>query len=689
MWEKILEKIKYGTALPAIIMLLLASITLGVYYILNKDDRTVKSVEVGETIQLVSNTNLDTSIEGIEWKSSDVNVATVTSDGTVKAISPGDVNIRLTIDGETIDKYRVIVYTYNKDGKETYIPVTKLDLFPKDNNIFVGSKINLSAKITPDDATNKEIKWSSSNQNIATVNQSGEVTAVSEGTADITVSSANNITSTAKVIVSKKQSTAPISGNKKEVSSISIDQGNNGLFKVGVTKQLTATILPANATNKTVTWSSDKPKIASVDKNGKVKMNAEGIATITATSSNGKKAYYVISVNSYVNPELSVNTNPIYTAVGNTIQLNASNNTGSPITYKSSNNVIATVDNNGNVKTNRTGSTTITITSDDITKKVNVNVTGYRIHYIDINSYGDAILLESDGKFAMIDTGISESRKIVKKYLDNFNIKTLEFVILTHPHVDHNGGMQYLLDNGIKVGKIYQKEYTYKDNLAYNNRKTQLNRVNSIISTAKKQGTEIIFVDKTFKDGQSINLGNMKIYFYNVIQRLVYEKRDGEVFNYDTSQYWAGDTENINSIANLITVNGHSLLTTADVNSYNLYSNILDKVKRIAPNLDVYKIGHHGYTNCTGNRDLTIPAKYYIVTNNIDEQAGDGHYELTNDTVNDNGNIERSCFSYMHINMCDAYYANDATNSIIVNFSNSNTILSGGGLGRNTSNRCR
>ena len=689
MWEKILEKIKYGTALPAIIMLLLASVTLGVYYIVTKDDRTVKSLEVGESIQLVSNTNLDTSIEGIEWKSSDVNVATVTSDGTVKAISPGDVNIRLTIDGETIDKYRVIVYTYNKDGKETYIPVTKLDLFPKDNNMFVGSKINLSTKITPDDATNKEIKWSSSNQNIATVNQSGEVTAVSEGTVDITVSSTNNITSTAKVTVSKKQSTTPISGKKNEVSSISIDQGNNGLFKVGVTKQLTATILPANATNKTVTWSSDKPKIASVDKNGKVKMHAEGIATITATSSNGKKAYYVISVNSYVNPELSVNTNPIYSAVGNTIQLNASNNTGSPITYKSSNNVIATVDNNGNVKTNRTGSTTITITSDGITKKVNVNVTGYRIHFIGLDQSGDAILLESDGKFAMIDAGTQSAQQRVKKYLDDLKVKHLDFLIITHPHSDHNGSIAYLLNSGIKIDTIYQKEYTFKDSTAFYGSTTTKDRVNNIINIAKKQGTKIVFVDKTFKEGQSITLGNIKVYFYNVIQRLVNEKNDNDIFNYYTTQYYAKDSENLNSIANLIVANNHTLLTTGDMNNANILNGILENVKKVTNKLDIYKISHHGYYNCTGKQNLYIQANNYIVTNSIDTKLGDGNYALTNDIVNNNGNMLTSCFSYMHINMCDAYYANDATNSIIVNFSNSNTILSGGGLGRNTSNRCR
>lgn len=684
--DEVKFKIMFGTAVPAIIMVLLAGLGVFVVYLM-QDKRNVKSLEVGETVQLVS--TLDTSIEGIEWKSSDVNVATVDSTGLVRGISPGDVDVKLTIDSEVIDEYRVIVYTYNEDGKQLYNPVTKLDISSKENNLYVGDKLTLTAKVTPDDATNKELHWESSNQNIATVNQHGEVTAVNEGTVDITVKSINNVEATAKINVSRKKATpAPVTQTVK-ASEIVINEGTGGSFKPGLTKQLTTTILPENTTDKTVTWKSNNPKVAKVDSNGKVTTNAIGVAIITATTSNGKTNKYIMTVSKNVNPELVVNKTNVSTNVGNNIQLYASNNTGSAITYKSSNTSIATVDKNGKVTTKRTGNVTITVSSDNINKKVNISILGYRVHYINTGTFGDAILLESNGKYGMIDVGPTEGGTIVKAYLDSLNIKQLEFIIFSHPHVDHNGAMQYLLNSGLTVNTIYQKEYTYKDSSAYNGVKNTLNRVNNIINTATKSGTKFVYVDKSFKEGQSINLGDMKIYFYNNIQRILYERKDGDVFNYETSQYWATHTENVNSIVNLITVNNHSLLSTADMNSYRLYSNILNRVYKITPRLDVYKIGHHAYHNCTGDEELIIPASYYIVTNSIDDKYGDGGYIISNDIVSEDGEQFYSCFHQMHLNMCDAYYSLNSTKSIIVNFSNSNVSLSGGGLGRNSSSRCR
>ena len=239
--DEVKFKIMFGTAVPAIIMVLLAG--LGVFFVyLMQDKRNVKSLEVGETVQLVS--TLDTSIEGIEWKSSDVNVATVDSTGLVRGISPGDVSVKLTIDSEVIDEYRVIVYTYNEDGKQLYNPVTKLDISSKENNLYVGDKLTLTAKVTPDDATNKELHWESSNQNIATVNQHGEVTAVNEGTVDITVKSINNVEATAKINVSRKKTTpAPVTQTVKVlVVHLNQDLLNNLLLqffqKILLIKQL-------------------------------------------------------------------------------------------------------------------------------------------------------------------------------------------------------------------------------------------------------------------------------------------------------------------------------------------------------------------------------------------------------------------------------------------------------------------
>lgn len=680
--EKLKHKIRYGTAIPALAMLIIAALVVVIYYFTIRDTREAKSLEVGDSLQLVA--SVDTSIEGIEWRTSDVNIATVESDGTIKGISPGEVEIKLVIDGETIDKYRVIVYDYNDETEKKYIAIKNLKITPNNSNITVGEKVLLSVNIDPEDATNKTLKWESSDQNIVTVNQTGEVTAISEGTATISVKSTNNVVAkaTVKVKKSNKKPTPTATPNSStSTTEITINQGMTGSFRPGATKQLTASA-------SDVTWKSSNTKVATVDANGLVTMNVNGIAIISATTTNGLKALYIVSINKYIPAELTVPVEKISLTAGNSNQLNAENNTGTKIAYSSSNTRVATVSDDGTVNAHSTGNATITVSSDEIVKKVEVSVKGYRIHFIDIDGPGDAILLEANGKYAMIDSGTSTAQSKVKNYLDKFNIKQLEFMVITHPHVDHNGAVNYLLNNGIKINTIYQKEYTNKDLTAYSGSASTKNRVNSIIDNATNRGTQIVYVDKTFNDGQAVDLEGMKVYFFNTTQRLVTESNGTEGFDYYSSQNWANQSENLNSISNLIVANNHSLLTTGDLNEYNILSSVLLKVNAIAPNLDVYKISHHGYFNCTGKAYMTVNANRYIVTNTIDDKLGDGNYSITNDIVNNNGNQLTSCFAYMSLNMCDAYYSADSSNGIIVNFSNNRASFSGGGYGRNNSNRC-
>ena len=682
--SKIKYKLKYGTAIPAIIMILIVVITLVVFYFMNKDNRQVKTIEVGDSLELIS--KIDTNNEVVQWTTSDVSIATVNANGIVTGISPGDVDIKLTVDGEVIDKYRVVVYSYDDDDK--YISVDKVILNITDKDLYVGDKIVLQASISPEDATNKNISWESSNQNIATVNQQGEVTAIKEGKVEIIARGSNKKTAKATINVKAKNNASqkPNTTNEK-VSNIIINQGNTEL-KVGATKHFSAIISPANVSSKII-WKSTNPNVASISEDGKLVANKVGFTFITASTGGKTSASVLVHVSKSVIPELNAYASNNSTTIGNNINIFAENNTGSKIEYIVKDPGIISVDENGLVTTKRTGKTTITVKSDNIEKDIDINVSGYRVHFIKLDSSGDAILLEDNGKFAMIDTGTEGSKEDVKKYLDNYGIDYLEFVVLTHPHNDHNSGIIHLLNNGVQIGTIYQKKYTFKDSTAYFGSDSIKSRVDNIISTAQKYGVNIVYVDDTFKEGQYKTLGDMRIYFYNVIQRVMVEKKKTDVFDYNTSQYWANRTENPNSIATLITVGNHSLLTTGDVSDYNILSGIIARAKEVAPNLDVYKISHHGYYNCTGQTDFTIGANYYIATNSINTKFGDGNYALSNDTINYNGEILKACFAYMNLDMCNVYYSNDSTNSIIVNFSNSDTTLSGGGLGRNISDRCK
>ena len=287
----------------------------------------------------------------------------------------------------------------------------------------------------------------------------------------------------------------------------------------------------------------------------------------------------------------------------------------------------------------------------------------------------------------MVDSAGRSQYNTIRNYLNNLGVNRLEFAIITHPHLDHAGGIENLINNGIKVNTLYTKTYTFNDVAAANGSTSTKKRVEQYINAANSHNTKIVYVDKEVKDGSSISLGDMKVYFYNTIQRLV-TKDTNQPFNYYTSNYWGGQTENVNSIVNLVTVNGRNALLTADLTQYNILSTIVNNVNNMLSNsgqkLDVYKIAHHGYHNCTGNVDFTVNASKYIVTNSIDNRAGDGSYQIANTPVA-NG---KSCFMRMSLDMCDAYYANDATNAIIANMNSSKVTLSGGGYGRNNTNRC-
>ena len=137
-----------------------------------------------------------------------------------------------------------------------------------------GETFELVATVSPDDAADKTVTWYSSDETIATVSSSGLVTMVKPGTAVITAKTVNGKTAKCEVTV------LPI-----EVSGITLSESNIRL-EAGKTQQLTATVFPDDATNKTVTWTSSNAAVAKVSSSGVVTAIRTGNATITAKSGN-------------------------------------------------------------------------------------------------------------------------------------------------------------------------------------------------------------------------------------------------------------------------------------------------------------------------------------------------------------------------------------------------------------------
>ena len=167
--------------------------------------------------------------------------------------------------------------------KPTVKKVTKVEVGKKSVALLNGRSTTVKVKVSPTNATNKKLKWTTSNAKVATVNQSGKITAKGRGKATIKVMALDGSNKYATVKVTVKQ----------PVTSVKLNRKSANLKVKGKAKQKTvtlkATVYPKNANNKAVSWKSSNTKIATVNRKGKVIAKKKGTCYITATAKDGSK----------------------------------------------------------------------------------------------------------------------------------------------------------------------------------------------------------------------------------------------------------------------------------------------------------------------------------------------------------------------------------------------------------------
>lgn len=174
----------------------------------------------------------------------------------------------------------------NSDESVDYLfsAVQKISLNKTEISIEAGKTETLVATVEPEKAKDKTVTWSSSNTDVATVDEKGVVTGVAAGEATITAKAGN------------KTATCKVSVNVIHVTGVTLDETSTTVY-VGKTKTLVATVSPEDATDKSVTWASSNTDVATVDQSGKITAIAEGEAVITVTTKDkGLKATCDVSV---------------------------------------------------------------------------------------------------------------------------------------------------------------------------------------------------------------------------------------------------------------------------------------------------------------------------------------------------------------------------------------------------------
>ena len=259
----------------------------------------------------------------IEWTSSDESVATVDETGTVTAVAAGEANVTASVKDADIAASTHIKVVVTPTG---VVAPESIDLVTNGENTK-----DLDAKLVPADATDVKLAYESSDESVATVDETGKVTAVANGECTITTyvvadakdADASELSAVAVEAADSEETDDSVATMPEDlavmdsafgvvpenlkaetkvtvttnVEGITLDK-TEGVLTVGNTVTVTATVTPDTATNTSVTWTSSDVAIATVDSEGKITAVAPGTATITATSDSNPdaSAAYAVTV---------------------------------------------------------------------------------------------------------------------------------------------------------------------------------------------------------------------------------------------------------------------------------------------------------------------------------------------------------------------------------------------------------
>ncbi|WP_051108724.1 Ig-like domain-containing protein [Paenibacillus daejeonensis] len=336
----------------------------------NEDIHTLTLIEGRPAVTLEAIVHPEDAVnKDVVWSltgQSEEGVATL-EDGVVTPLKEGTALITVTtVDGGFTSSAKLVV-------KSSLIPVTGVTLVELEEEQYTlteGGFVSLVANVLPSDATDPEVEWSSSNENVVKVSDNGTVTAIGLGQATITV----------KTLDGGFEASADFTV-VRPATGVTVSPEMETLAVGGPSVTLTATVTPTGSTNGAVTWTSNDSTIATVNSAGVVTPVSQGTATITATTQGGLTATAQITVvqlvsGIVVNPStLSLDEQASDLLTATVAPVNATN---PAVTWTTSDPEVATVDSNGLVTAVNKGTATITATSADGVHKNSSTVTVIR-----------------------------------------------------------------------------------------------------------------------------------------------------------------------------------------------------------------------------------------------------------------------------------------------------------------------
>lgn len=325
------------------------NVTVGVGVEKIELDKSELSLKKGESASLKATIFPENaSDKSLKWGSSDVSVATVDAYGNVKAEGNGEATVFVSSsDGGFTAYCNVKVGT----------PVTGISLDPREFTLeTIGSSFTIKPVISPEDASDLGVVWESADTKVVSVASDGTVTAIGPGTTTVKATT-NDGSFTSNCVVSVKSPAQHVSLDK---TSLKLLEGESG--------KLTATVYPLNSTQKTLTWVSDHPDVASVDNEGNVTARKAGTATVTVKVAENVTAVCKVTVISRVTG-ISLSETTVELKPGETRRLTATvlpqNASNAEVTWYSDKESVAKVSQSGLVSAVSTGEATIHVVTSD------------------------------------------------------------------------------------------------------------------------------------------------------------------------------------------------------------------------------------------------------------------------------------------------------------------------------------
>ena len=297
---------------------------------------------------------------------------------------------------------------------------------PSRIEIIEGGSAALSARVSPEAASDRVVSWSSSDRSVATVDKTGTVQGLKPGTATVTATAEGKSGTCAVTVKAKAVNVTEVTLDKTELT-----------LTEGETETLTATVKPDNADNKKVTWSSDKTEVATVDGDGRVTAVKAGEATVTVTTEDGgKTATCRVTVKAKAvnvtdvtldKTELTLTEGEAETLTATVKPDNADNR---KVTWSSDKTDVATVDGAGRVTAVKAGEAVVTVTTEDggktATCKVTVKAKVVPVTGVEVNPWAVTLSVRGTSKLSYTIRPADATNQNVKWESESPSVATVD-----------------------------------------------------------------------------------------------------------------------------------------------------------------------------------------------------------------------------------------------------------------------